>query len=177
MKSDNGIMFHMKKCSKCKLEKPTSEFYKDMAQKSNLTPSCKSCLKLAMPKNNTPTVASKLCPDCKMIKSSSEFRRYTRSQSGLQAYCKQCENLRKNASKYKITIQDYKQMLVSGCEVCGSFEKLCIDHDHSCCPGKYPCGKCNRGVLCHSCNFIEGRVSSKKQLLSLLSYMEKHGLL
>lgn len=29
---------------------------------------------------------------------------------------------------------------------------LCVDHDHSCCPGKRTCGKCVRGLLCHNHN-------------------------
>lgn len=27
-----------------------------------------------------------------------------------------------------------------------------VDHDHSCCPGEYTCGKCIRAILCSDCN-------------------------
>jgi hypothetical protein len=166
----------MKKCAKCKQMKPSESFYKDKAQRSGLTTSCKACLYNAKPTTEVPAVKEKLCPDCGKLRPAAEFRRYVRSRDGLQGYCKEHENERKNASKYKISISDYRKLLESGCEVCGSFKKLCIDHDHSCCAGKYPCGKCNRGVLCHSCNFIEGRVQSIAQLDSLKNYMLKHGL-
>lgn len=33
---------------------------------------------------------------------------------------------------------------------------LSIDHDHACCPKGYSCGKCIRGLLCHSCNTMIG---------------------
>jgi hypothetical protein len=29
---------------------------------------------------------------------------------------------------------------------------FCVDHDHTCCPGEYTCGKCVRGLLCDDCN-------------------------
>ncbi len=31
-----------------------------------------------------------------------------------------------------------------------------IDHDHACCPGPTSCGRCIRGLTCHSCNLRLG---------------------
>lgn len=157
--------------------KELSCFYKDKGQKSNLTPSCKSCLYNAQPVNQLATVKEKLCPDCNQLKPSSDFRRHTRSFDGLQTYCKTDENQRKNASKYKMAISEYRALLLKGCEACGGYDRLCVDHDHSCCPGSYPCGQCNRGVLCHSCNFVEGRIKTRAQLFGIMAYKEKHGML
>ena len=33
-----------------------------------------------------------------------------------------------------------------------------LDHDHRCCSTRPTCGKCNRGMLCASCNMILGIV-------------------
>lgn len=39
------------------------------------------------------------------------------------------------------------------CEICRQVtNRPHMDHDHSCCPGAYSCGRCLRGVLCGGCN-------------------------
>lgn len=61
---------------------------------------------------------------------------------------------------YRITRQWYESRLAEQnecCAICGRHHTefarpLAIDHDHSCCPTAPTCGKCNRGLLCGSCN-------------------------
>jgi hypothetical protein len=84
--------------------------------------------------------------------------------------------------KYNITEEIYTEMFSSQggvCAVCGDKSKsdwnLCIDHDHSCCPGERSCGKCVRGLLCHRCNTALGLLrDSPSYIESLLDYA-RHG--
>lgn len=64
------------------------------------------------------------------------------------------------------------------CAICElTFERLCLDHDHSCCPiGKPPCERCVRAALCHGCNMRLGQLESplvKRSLEYLRKYKEK----
>lgn len=36
-----------------------------------------------------------------------------------------------------------------------------IDHDHSCCPGRYGCKRCVRGIVCPGCNTLIGFLETK----------------
>jgi Recombination endonuclease VII len=81
--------------------------------------------------------------------------------------CKDCGGRRWNNSermlktRYGLTETDYQEILAkqSGvCALCGrSAKRLCVDHDHKCCPKKCKsCGKCIRGLLCVRCNMVLG---------------------
>jgi hypothetical protein len=43
----------------------------------------------------------------------------------------------------------------AGCMVPMPDAELQIDHDHSCCPKKWSCGRCVRGLLCGRCNSLD----------------------
>jgi hypothetical protein len=67
---------------------------------------------------------------------------------------------------YKLSPERYQSMLEAQNYRCANLVCLTdepggkgrwhIDHDHSCCPGKRSCGKCVRGLLCHSCSVGSG---------------------
>lgn len=67
------------------------------------------------------------------------------------------------------------------CAICGNeldFEKhngVCIDHDHTCCPGEKTCGLCIRDVLCDACNKGLGNFKDSPDLLRIAAnYIERH---
>lgn len=134
-------------------------------------------------------IETKYCPACKEILPIINFAIHRKSKDGYQYWCKPCklnkqyEWMRKNPHKeteyrirlnYKMEPEEYAEFIKNGCEVCGSMEKLCVDHDHRCCPTTKSCGKCIRGVLCKACNEAEGKLKSDTKIVkSLLTYMEK----
>jgi hypothetical protein len=83
---------------------------------------------------------------------------------------------------FNISRERYNNLLESQDGVCFICRKpdsrgirLCIDHDHACCPGEQnSCGKCIRGLLCVSCNRALGYLKdSIENAERLISYLEK----
>jgi hypothetical protein len=140
----------------------------------------------------------KYCNKCNTDKSIDEFNADKKAKDGKSYYCKACKKAsrsktsmkkykqtfrKKNPLKvrlsqvwvmYKLDADTYLEMVSKGCAVCGSMENLCVDHDHSCCEGKYSCGQCVRGILCRSCNQAEGFLKSNSVLVrKLADYLER----
>lgn len=87
--------------------------------------------------------------------------------------------------KFGLTPESYAAMLEAQggvCKICkrpetheyqGVVVQMCVDHDHSCCPGKWTCGKCVRGLLCHDCNAGLGYFEDSIQaMLTAVEYLE-----
>ena len=68
--------------------------------------------------------------------------------------------------------QEIADMKALGCQVCGSFNRLTVDHDHSCCPTAKSCSNCIRGILCHKCNTAAGLLDDDvNRMIALASYI------
>ena len=88
--------------------------------------------------------------------------------------------------KYKLTLEQYEEMLVAQdykCAIChidqSEFKHpLCVDHDRTCCPTDITCGKCIRGLLCSQCNIgIGGLKDDEQRILSAIDYVRKYKMI
>lgn len=133
----------------------------------------------------------KKCQTCKQCLPLATFGNNRKKPDGLMAICKKCNTTRVRAwqlanpekAKHKpersihrhgLTVELHAELLnkFSGlCHACKENPATVIDHDHSCCTGTYSCGKCVRGLTCHSCNTALGLLKdSGKRIIDLLDY-------
>lgn len=179
-----------KTCKACGIEKLVSEFHLNNRNKSGPTKykaRCKNCV------NNKifQTICSmtRICNRCQEEKSIYSYGNY-KTSSGKMAKrftCNVCTNQNgvrwndKNPEKrrenrinkhYNISLKEYNEILSQGCQICGTMEKLCLDHDHNCCPGKISCGQCIRGALCSVHNLAESYLTST-QAYNMMLYIAK----
>lgn len=85
-----------------------------------------------------------------------------------------CNVHRTRAKRFSLPPHVYRDMVNSGCEICGSLERMAIDHDHDCCPkAATSCGKCIRGALCGNCNNMLGHGKTPETLRRGADYLER----
>jgi len=84
-------------CSSCKVDKPVSQFYKDVRKSLGVSHKCKTCknadiANLRLRRANTEKVIpeEKRCPRCETVKSCKEFSNSKVCKDGLYPYCKIC---------------------------------------------------------------------------------------
>lgn len=86
---------------------------------------------------------------------------------------------KRQAKRYGLTLEQLKGMYkkqknrCAGCRTPFSSDRNPdTDHDRKCCPGKFSCGKCVRGLLCKYCNSILGYAKDNiKTLKNLIVYL------
>src|SRR6266542_803984 len=137
----------MRICSKCSIEKPLADFYKNKGQ-------CKSCMAAYMREYyvNNPEKAE-----------DNRLKQRERDKKVNRFY------------KHGITEKIWLDMLgrFNGmCWSCKERPATVIDHDHSCCDKMFSCGNCIRGVLCHQCNTALGLLKDNYMYIeNLLVYI------
>src|ERR1700744_5420538 len=78
-------------------------------------------------------------------------------------------NRKSRISSYGLTHAQFDRLLAAQQHACGMchepFEEgqlIHVDHDHACCQRKNrSCGKCIRGLLCHTCNIALGHIEHR----------------
>lgn len=99
----------------------------------------------------------RVCRKCGKEKMIEDFHPHI---SGKRYECKECLNFRQQLNTYKLSKEDYFEMLNGQkevCALCKERKKLCIDHNHT--TGKV------RGLLCYKCNLLIANLETNKHLL------------
>ena len=172
----------VKRCSSCACTLPASDFAKDSYAPSGLQANCRKCSSgIYQARKNSITlepVLMKRCPKCKLTLEAVRFASSPNSNDGLKAWCRECSSLHQIERIYGVTPDQYREMTKNGCQVCGSFDKLHVDHDHACCFGgssKKICGKCVRGILCERCNHGLGNFrDSPETMIAAIAYLRNY---
>ena len=194
-----------KECARCQESKPVTEFYKAKYsyEKDNLDYYCKFCRVGTAIKSqrggNKKHCSVSLCEKTHYAKGMcrNHYTRMTRNgtpkslhdiveDGKIYLYAKQTMKYKRQYMlmyKYKVTKEQYEEMIKDGCHVCGQYTErnLHIDHDHSCCSGEgATCGKCVRGVVCNRCNqtigkYETGQIRSDNELIEKVKlYLEAY---
>lgn len=146
-------VLHMKPCLHCKKIQPLTAFTKNAKCKDGRTNTCKSCL-------NARRQELSANPEMKTRRSYYNRTAYLRLHG--------------------LTVAQFEKRLAAQGGVCASCSTdqwgrkdnmPSIDHDHSCCSGKFSCGKCVRGLLCIACNVMAGYLESPRRSL-VEAYLE-----
>lgn len=136
----------MKKCSKCKIEKEKTEFYKEKRSKQGLQSMCKECFKKWQKSETGKKTARKAHLQQKYDITLQQYDEMLEEQNNCCAIC----------------MKD-----ISVCDK-GSGNHLAVDHCHN--TGKV------RGLLCASCNILLGKAKDNITILqSAVNYLKMKG--
>lgn len=146
-------------CPRCETLKPGPEFYRDRYSTKGLSSYCIPC--------------SKENARLKYVANPSPAKRYAKAweKRTLEAnpHFYRDRNIR---WRFKLTPEEWNAKFENQgrcCDLCRNevAERLAVDHDHACCPGKVSCGRCVRGLLCGKCNWGLGAFGDSPHLLAM----------
>ena len=150
-----------KQCLSCTEEKPLDLFHNNKSKKDGKSPYCKDC-------------------------SATYQKEYRKNNPEKSSFYKRNTDSAKNREyqylyKHGISREEFLKVLEEqgGCKICGIDilalnEKWYVDHDHNCCKQNTSCNKCQRGILCRSCNLMLGYAKDNVDTLQkAVSYLRE----
>ena len=166
-----------KVCTKCKIEKPLTDFYKDMQKKDNRGSLCKACKNKVVKKYQEENPQKvKESRHVHYLNNTEDSKRRTKEwrEDNPEKYG---AIIREGHLKrrYGISRSDWEEMFTfqkGCCKVCGKHQSelkrtLSVDHCHS--TGKV------RALLCRQCNAALGFVNEDSFIvLKLMEYIDEY---
>lgn len=142
----------MKTCSKCNQSKPLSEYYVHSTTKKPY-PHCSVCHGNYKKKKS------------KSVACWFRFGRLNASDDK--------DLIQDLWSHHRLTVEMFNAILERQGGVCylckngpdSGRSRLCVDHDHNCCPSGKSCDRCRRKLLCNQCNRAIGLFNDDPNLL------------
>lgn len=145
-----------KVCIDCEQDKLIAEFYKRSGRQKGQVES--------------------VCKDCKYWRDKDRYRPPSLAPSAQREYRRGRGRWIKIKTQYNLTQEQYEKIAADqggccrGCErELAELNRVCIDHDRSCCFENKSCGSCVRGLLCHNCNVTLGLAGDNVEVLERLA--------
>ncbi|MEW2577839.1 endonuclease VII domain-containing protein [Streptomyces syringium] len=173
----------MKRCARCRREKPREVFAANRSLRDGQQSYCKECAaeyhqerQKAKGRNVRPRMATpeghKYCRRCGEIKPHSDWDRNRTASDGLSTRCKACRAIEGRAGhlkrSYGTTEAERDEMIASQagvCCICLTAPAVHVDHCHG--TGKV------RGVLCFNCNSALGKLDDDMDVMRrAIAYLE-----
>ena len=164
----------MKRCSKCGVEQPLDNFYRDAGCKDGIRPDCKACF-AARAKARYAKTRERDIARVKAWQQQNRERHLASQRARHQRPdVKRRERDAHLRRSYGMTIDQYEEQLARQGGVCAICKKpprpdisLHVDHDHE--TGRI------RGLICFGCNNILGSVGDEPaRLIALVNYLSAY---
>ena len=174
MEQNKGIY---KICKICDLEKPNTEFTRNIRSRDGRSRVCKLCSQSNENRAEQFDLSlKKKCIDCGEEKELTDFTKNSICKFGRMNRCRPCDTNRRYLSRLKrfgLTPDVYAEMVKqqdNKCLICQKIpSRLCVDHSHT--TGKV------RALLCNECNAGLGRFQDNVQFLqNAIEYIKRFGI-
>jgi hypothetical protein len=152
-------------CSKCKIEKPISEFVVESCLKSGYRGMCKECTSITNNKRQEKRIATgfikketKICSSCKIEYPISNFSKRIALPDGLNIYCKYCEKLHRSNRIENFKNEGYIEKETKLCAKCKETKPISEFN-------KQASSKDGYRPHCRECQKLDRKKSINKRLL------------